>query len=503
MRVFTAALWNEANAFAPFPADLGAFEAGGLYGPGLRPPGDAEGAALCEEARRRARGGAFTLIEGTCAYAEPSGLITRAAYETLRDRILGELAAALPVDIVALSLHGAMAADGYPDCEGDLLRRVRGVAGPTARIGALIDPHASLSAEMVEACDVIVAFKEYPHVDFRERAVEAMTLLERAARGEIDPKTSVWDTGALAVFHTSRAAVRAFVDRMIALERDGEALTISLVHGFPWSDSESTGTRVLVIADGDAAAAERLAERLAHEAAALTPDGMARPTPLDEAIDRALARANGPVVLAESPDNPGGGAAGDSTVLLQRLMERGVRPACLGPLWDPAAVDLAFHAGVGARLPLRVGGKAGRFSGAPLDLDAEIVALDPDAFQTFAGARIAMGRAARVRAEGVDIVLATHRVQTLGPDLFTRLGVNLAAMKVIAVKSSRHFEAGFAPLAREIITLDCPGTLQLDLSLYPYKRVRRPRWPIDPQPPVPFPLKPRREAVGKLEKALP
>ncbi|MDR3511673.1 MAG: M81 family metallopeptidase [Caulobacteraceae bacterium] len=490
MRVFTAAFWNETNAFAPFPLDVSAFEEAGLYGPGERPDGDSEGAAVCEEARIRARAGAFDLIEGTCTYAEPSGLVTRAAYEGLRDRILAELQAALPVDIVALGLHGAMAADGYPDCEGDILVRARAIAGPKARIGVLIDPHANLSAEMVSAADVIIAFKEYPHTDFRERAVEVMDLLEAAARGEIDPVMRSWDSGALAIFHTSRPPVRAFVERMQRLEREGAALSVSLVHGFPWGDADCSGTRSLVITDGDAAAADALARQLAVEAAALAPEGMAAPVTLDAAIDQALAAQDAPTVLAESPDNPGGGAAGDSTAVLAQLIARGVRSACLGPLWDPGAVDLAFRAGVGARLDMRIGGKAGRLSGQPVDGEAEVLALDPAAFQTFAGVPVPMGRAAAVRIEGVEVVLVSQRGQALGVDLFTRLGIDPAAKAIVVVKSSRHYEAEFGKISRRMITVDCAGALQINLANIPYRRVRRPRWPIDPGPPTPFPVNP-------------
>ena len=501
MRVFTAALWNETNPFAPFPLDITAFEENGLWGPGERPDGETEGASVCEEARRRAKAGQFDLIEGTCAYAEPSGLVTRGAYEALRDRILAELQAALPVDIVALGLHGAMAADGYQDCEGDILARVRAIAGPRAKIGVLMDPHANLSIEMIDNADVIIAYKEYPHTDFRERAVEVMDLLVAAAKGRINPVMRAWDTGALAIFHTSRPPVRAFVERMQALEQSGQALSVSLSHGFPWGDADSSGTRTLVITDGDAERADALARDLAIEAAALAPLGMEPPMGLDEAIDVALAATDGPTVLAESPDNPGGGAAGDSTVILARLIERGVAPACIGPLWDPAAVDLAFRAGVGARLDMRIGGKAGRLSGLPVDGEAEVLALDPAAIQTFADTPVAMGRAASIRMGGVDIVLVSLRGQGLGPDLFTNLLVDPSAKTVVVVKSSRHYEAGFSQISNRLITVDCAGALQLDLAKNPYRRIRRPRWPLDPGPPIPFPVQPNGATVQALSEA--
>ena len=129
----------------------------------------------------------WELVEGTLAYATPSAPLTRAAYETLRDEILGQIRAALPLDAVALSLHGAMLAEGYPDCEGDLLTGARSVIGPGAALGAELDLHCHISPAMIGAADALVTFKEYPHSDYAARGEELVLLLARCARGEVRP----------------------------------------------------------------------------------------------------------------------------------------------------------------------------------------------------------------------------------------------------------------------------------------------------------------------------
>jgi microcystin degradation protein MlrC len=180
----------------------------------------------------RARRGEFTLIEGTATWAEPAGLVSREGYESLRDEILQQLAAALPLDIALFGLHGAMVAHGHDDCEGDLLARARQIAGPDCVIGAELDMHCHLSDQMVEAADVIVAFKEFPHTDFLARAEDLVDLCLRTARREVRPVTRVFDLRALTGFMTSREPGRGFVDRMFAMEgRDG-ILSISVAHGF-------------------------------------------------------------------------------------------------------------------------------------------------------------------------------------------------------------------------------------------------------------------------------
>lgn len=485
--VFTAALAQETNVFAPLPTGLqsftGRFAAAGHRAAGEPPFPE----ALLSSLERRAARGELRLARGPVAGAHPSGLVTRLAYESLRDQILDTLAAALPVDIVALQLHGAMIADCHPDCEGDLLARVRAMSGSAAVIGALLDPHAHLSERMLAAADVLVAYKEYPHTDFRERAEELVELMLRIARGAVRPHSALWDAGVIGVFHTNLPEVRALVQQMQDWERSGRALSVSLIHGFPWGDSADLGTRALVIADGDPAGADRLAAELAAKAQALAMQAPVRTTTLERALQElALRQAEAPIVWADSADNPGGGAAGDSTYVLAALLERGEVGVCLGPLWDPMVVEIAFNAGVGSRTPIRLGGKTGPLSGAPVDVDAEVLGLAADASQTFAGARFSLGRAAALRCSGIDVIVTTERDQARGTDLFTNLNVQPETMRLIVVKSSQHFYESFSKIASRVVYLDCPGSLRSDLKSYPYEHVSRPRWPIDATPAAPW-----------------
>jgi microcystin degradation protein MlrC len=272
------------------------------------------------------------------------------------------------------------------------------------------------------------------------------------------------------------------------VEQRGDALSLSLVHSFPWGDTRDFGTRALAICDGNLDAAHFLAGDLANRARVIAETTPASTIKLDAALTRALIGGDGPFVLADGPDNPGGGAAGDSTFVLAALLDLNIESACLGPVWDPQAVAIAFEAGAGARLAMRVGGKTGPLSGSPLDLDAEIVALREAGAQTFAGASFPIGRAALIRTRGIEVVLVSKRDQARGPDLFTQFGVDLARKQIIVVKSSQHFYDGFASIAKEIIYLDAPGSLQSDLTSYAYARITRPRWPIDRAAPPPEPV---------------
>ena len=479
MRVFTATLATETNTFAPLPTGLAAFQERGHFPAGTHPPHLTLFAGPLWAARQRAAERGWTLVEGMVAFAQPGGVTTRHAWQTLRDELLADLRAALPVQMVLLGLHGAMVADGCDDCEGELLREVRAMVGPGVVIGAELDPHHHLSAAMCQHADLLVSFKEYPHTDVVERAFELVDLCAATAAGRIRPTLAVADCAMISIIHTSRQPARGFVDRIQALEGHDGVLSISVTHGFPWGDVADMGTRVFVYTDGDAVQAQTLARQLADELAGLRDALQPQQPGIDEALDQALAAPAGLVVMADGADNPGGGAAGDSTFILRRLIERGVHHAALGPLWDPQAVHIAFEAGVGATLPLRLGGKTSPQSGDPLDVTACVLALQRNMVMTgLAGTPVELGDCACVQADGVQVVLISCRNQAMGTDLFTQLGVELTALRLVVVKSSQHFYASFAPLACQVIYAAAPGSVTADLNSLPYRKVKRPLWPL-------------------------
>jgi microcystin degradation protein MlrC len=479
MRVFSGSLATETNTFGPMPTSIASFRDRGYFPAGQHPDHMLYFAGPLWAARLRGKDKRWTLVEGMVAGAQPSGTTTRHAYETLRDELLADLKAALPVDMVLLGLHGAMVADGYDDCEGDLLQRVRQLVGPGVVVGAELDPHNHLTPAMTQNADLLVSYKEYPHTDVLERALELVDLCAATVEKRIRPVAAVVDCDMITLVHTSRDPARAFVDRIQSLEGKDGILSISVTHGFPWGDVPEMGTRLLVYADGDAAKAQGLARQLADELIAMR-DALAPVTPgIDAALDEALAFDGGPVVISDSADNPGGGAASDSTFILRRMIERGITNAALGPLWDPIAVRIAFDAGKGARLALRIGGKISPLSGDPLDLAVTVKSLNPNLIQTgLAGTPTPMGDCALVEAGGIEILLCTLRNQAMGTDLFTQAGCELARKKIVVVKSSQHFYASFSKIARHVIYADAPGSVARDLNTLPYTKVRRPLWPL-------------------------
>jgi microcystin degradation protein MlrC len=468
LRLFGGGVATETNVFSPIPTGIDDFKPGN-YGSSLT-----EYAKFAEE-----RGHRYT--QGYYGFAQPAGITTRSAYEGLRDLLLGQIEEALPLDGVLLSLHGAMVADGYPDCETDLVNRVRAVIGDSAKIGVLLDLHCDLSPEMLDVADVVITYKEYPHVDISDRALELVELIAAAASDEIDPVMALHDCRMLGMYITRLEPMRSFVERMSEVERRPGVLSVSLAHSFPWGDSIDMGVRVLVVTDGDIELARTVAEELGREFFAMRREVSLAPLSMEDALDRALSLP-GPVVVADIADNAGGGAPSDSTFVLRELLEREAENVAIAMLWDPIAVEQAFAAGVGATLDVRLGGKMGPTSGDPLDLTVTVEGLVPELVQRWPQTQgrhveIACGDAAWLRVGGIDVIANSTRTQVKGLEPFTAFGIDPTTRHVLVVKSTNHFRAAFEPIASEIIYMSAPGALMFDFASIPYQHLDRNKYP--------------------------
>jgi microcystin degradation protein MlrC len=480
MRLFAATLATETNTFSPLPTSLASYQESVFLRPGEH-PGDAP--RMCTAplfvARRRAKSEGFTLIEGSCFAASPAGTTNRKDYETMRDEILVQLNAALPLDAVLLGLHGAMVAYGYDDVEGDIIERTRAIVGAKCVIGVELDPHCHLTLKRVRLADVMVLYKEFPHTDVVERAEDVLDLVLATLRGKIKPVMSLYDCRQIQSYPTTLPLMRAFVDKIKAMEGKDGVLSISIGHCFPYADVPELSARVLVVTDGDKAKADALATSLGEEMVSM------RGKTMPEFFDTAAGVAAGltfnaaPVVIAEPSDNAGGGAPSDNTSILRELIVRNADNVALGPIWDPVAVRLCFDAGVGASFPLRFGGKIGPTSGAPVDATVQVIGLAADCWQSFGPTKVPLGDCAAIRVGGIEVVLITKRTQALGLELFTNLGIDPRAKKLVVVKSTNHFMAAFGPIAKKVIYIDSDAPLTRDYRKIPYVRVQRPIWPLD------------------------
>ena len=481
MKLFIAGLSTETNTFSPLPTGMLSFEEGSVHHGNATDDPVQYWTAPLHIWRDAASAKGWEVAESLSAHAQPAGTTVRAVYEGFRDEILADLRAAGPVDVILLTLHGAMIADGYDDCEGDLIDHCREIA-PDAVIGGLLDPHCHLTQKMLTRASLLVAYKEYPHVDIPERAKDLFQLAADTAAGNVQPVMRDYDCRMILAMATTKQPMRGYVDAMSAREGHDGVLSLSLAHGFPWGDHPRVGTRALAICDGDAEAALAEATRLGQTLWDMRDDLLPDLPDINAALDMAMKEPKGPVVLADMSDNAGGGAPSDSTFLLREILDRGLTSVATGLYWDPIAVRICREAGEGATLPLRLGGKCGPMSGDPLDLVVTVRKIASDVTQLFGVLPAPMGNCVWVECDGVDIVINDTRTQTFHPEAFEKLGIDLASRHIVCVKSSNHYQAGFNPIAARVIPVATPGAITPDFANIPFTKRARTYWPAVKDP---------------------
>jgi microcystin degradation protein MlrC len=489
--VVYAELMHETNSFSLRRTGEAEFAAGHLHA------GDEAIAAFAGTrsspgaAIEAARAYGWTLRMPLTAEATPSGLVEQAFFERCAQRIC-EAVRARPLDGVLLHLHGSMATETSDDGDGELLRRIREAAGPDVPIVAVLDLHATVTQAMADAVQALVAYRTYPHVDMHARTLQAARLLDDAMAGRIRPRVSLARPPLLYGCDGGRTSypdspMNRLLAKADAVERRGEALVVSIQAGFSSIDSPDIGPSVAVTTDDDATAGRELCARFSAMIWE-TRDVVSNVfTPLPQAVAAARAgeAADRPLVIADFADNPGAGAYGDATALLRAMIDADLQRAILHAIFDPRAVRAAAEAGVGARVLLEIGGHtAPQMGGGPLRLEGVVERITDGRYVADGpmGGGVARNDGTTVvfRVGGVAIVLSSTNQQATDLAQLTSLGLDPQAAATIAVKSMQHFRAAFGPIARGIVEVDTGALCTRDFLRRPYRKVRRPLYPLDP-----------------------
>jgi len=477
MKIFAAGIATETNTFCPVPTSREDFsvQRSNSISAGQSDDRSFDLAEIWGQPAH-ARGDAFVL--SLMAWAQPSGVTVRTAYESLRDEMLGDLRAAMPVDVVLLMLHGAMVAQGYDDCEEDLIRRVREIVGREAVIGVELDLHCHLSTSKIAAADIVITYKEYPHVDVNDRARELFDLAVATRLGRIRPTMALFDCRMIGLYPTSRQPMRGFVAAMMDAPRRKGVLSVSFGHGFQFADLPHVGAKLLAVTDND----EALAEQVAREFG-LRVYGLRREIgfdslslPMEEALSKAMASPKTPVVVADQSDNPGGGAPGDATFALRWLLDHQAEGVAMAIFHDPEVVKIARKAEKGATLSVRLGGKTGPFSGDPVDIEVTVLSTRDNylhAFPQQSGKPVLfrVGDVVALRCGGIDIVAGSERCQCVCPSIFRDLGIDATCKRLLIPKSVQHFYGAFAPIAGEVIYMAAPGAVAPNPKQISFRRL--------------------------------
>lgn len=480
-KIFISILSTETNTFSPIPTGLDDYEIirqedidSGSYQQGDD--------FLLDLWRQKACDRGDELLFGLEATAYPAGYTTQSAYESLRDEILGKLKASGPVDVVLLFLHGAMAAQGYDDCEGDLLYRIRQVIGPDVIIAVELDLHCHLTQAMLTSADILITFKEYPHTDIAARADELYELAVEASAGHYRPTMALFDCHMMGMYPTSTPTMRRFIQTMVETEQREDVLSVSFIHGFPFGDMPEAGGKMLVVTDNNQPLAQQLANDFGMQVFSLRHDITFKALPLDTALEKAVKQASErndstkPIVVADQSDNSGAGAPNDSTFALRWLLEHQIQGVACAIVYDPQVVQFAVAAGVGAQLQVRLGGKLGVSSGDPLDIPVTVTAIKRNYFHHFPQetgdpSLFPLGDTVALQCAGIDIIVSSVRLQCYSASIFTDFDLPPSERRILIVKSTQHFYADFAPIASEVIYMAGPGAVSPIVQQVPYQKM--------------------------------
>jgi microcystin degradation protein MlrC len=489
MKIVAARLNHETNTFSPLATPLSAFG----------PDGPTFGAAALASGKGTRTGlGAFIddcaargdeIVVAVNATANPSGRVDADAYQRFAGAIVETARAGC--EAILLDLHGAMVVHGTDDGEGELLQRIRAVA-PEVPLAVALDLHGNLTQAMVDAADVIVGFKTYPHIDMYETGAHAARLLFSWLDGGARPHTA-WAQPPL-LSHTLRSAtsdgaMQRAVEKAKRMEAEG-LLAATVFAGFSLADFRDAGISIVAVGRSRDEA-QRAADALARQVWAERDGFVYTSEKLADSVARAktMRSGDGPLLLLDHGDNVMSGGTCDTTDLLEECLRQGLKSIGVGPIADAATVAQAFAAGVGSRIRVALGNKVPlglpTAQRPPFQCDVEVLALGDGRFRIsgpiYTGETWNMGRAAVLVHEAFTAVVSEKPMEPLDLGVFRCVGVDPRAFDYLLLKSRMYCRPSFVPIGRGLVECDSRGVCSSDYGLFRFEKVRRPIYPLDPQ----------------------
>ncbi len=427
-------------------------------------------------------------IEGTSAHdcipimmagAIPSGTVTAAAFEALLAEFLEQLQTAQPFDGLLLALHGAMVSEDYRDADAEIARRVRVALGADFPTVITHDFHANISQHLVDQATALVVYKTNPHLDQRQRGIQAAQILIDTIAGKAKPKQALVKPAVfLNIVHqyTSHDPLQAIMQAAVELEQQPGILAANVAAGYQYADVAEMGPSVIVVADGDAELAQRSAQNLENLLRQRL-DQLTFDLPnAAAAVQQALASPEMPVVLVEMGDNIGGGSAGDSTFILQELIDQQAT-GWVVVIFDPAAVQICVAAGINAKVSLSVGGKSDDLHGDPVAISGRVKSLHDGQYveteprhggQRYRDQGLTAVMEIGQATDPSYLVLTSRREPPFSLHQLLSLGIQPQRQRILVVKAAIAYRAAYEPIAGCIIEVDTPGLTAVNPAHFTY-----------------------------------
>lgn len=422
----------------------------------------------------------FETVPLYATFAVPSGPIAAEAFERISGELIDAISQAGNLDGLLIALHGATVSEAHPDADGEILGRLRSITGPGLPLVATFDLHANLSPRMVSLATALVGYRTNPHLDQRQRGLEAAELLRRILEGQAEPVQACEHPPLLIAnsrqYTSADPAKGLYEDLETVLAWPG-ILTASVAMGFPHSDVPEVGASFLAVAHQDRRLAQRAARWMAERAWARRHEFISDLPSAAESARLAAAAIAVPVALMDTGDNVGGGSAANSTILFEELRRLNTGN-CLVVLHDAAAVAKCIAAGVRSRIELLTGDPPCAIHGTVRTLSDGI--FEETAVRHGGWAWNDQGPTAVVEtAEHHTVVLTSRRMAPFSLEQLISLGIHPERKRILIVKGVIAPRAAYQPVARQFLLAGSPGATADDPRSLPYRNRRRPLFPLE------------------------
>ncbi|MBQ3549309.1 MAG: M81 family metallopeptidase [Oscillospiraceae bacterium] len=480
---------QETNSFNPLLCDLDCFK-NWTYREGehiftdLDPSVPIETMAFAAAAKEAGA----TLVPSIAMVSQSQGPVTADVVDLFLDKVRATYETMEQVDGVFAALHGGTQDTREDDVCGYILEQVRAMVGPEPVIAVAYDMHGNITPKMLHNSDVCCGYQTYPHEDpyetgYRAAKLGLMKLRDRSAfvmtavHLPMILPCAGYSTKEEGPFKEITELGHRFVE-------EGKLLDFSLFQMQPWMDVDPACSTVIAIGREEAVAAacaQELAQRLFDVRKELKPDLMTIDQVIDLALDKETPK---PVILANTGDSTNGGAVGDNTAVLQRLIERKAPLRFATMLRDPGAVEQAFAVGVGGEAEFSLGAFYNKVGQVPAKVRGRVRSLhDGDYFMEgpySKGLPQHVGRAA-VISVGDYYVMACHSPANTGdPQIYRHFGLEPKLFDLVEVKANTSYRLPFSAFASVMCTVDVPGCVGVsDLRSLPFQNIPRPFYPFD------------------------